>query len=390
MELSKYDILSYAKISYKVSFRCNKENLEHFSDYDFEDINGVISIKTDLMPYSTAKSYIAKLFMNIKNYGKTSWDSVLDVNIFFPENISKIYQINALKLVLSTNEIILYNNFPDRKNRIGSRSVYEIVKPGANADSVRRLLCSNVYGIDLSRISENIITYSYIGGVGYETKFDIVSALIDKWILNIYSVVENPAYTPDEISKLSELMKSKTNLDDVFVSFKTFKDKYSGAILLVDLKPLDGQENVFWGIIKDRLYEVIKSLHMADNAKIYINYDTDEGRMQIKDTKLYAVSGLHDADLIDCTLSGDASRLSCYGCHITNSSLEFCDLFNGCDVMKSNISNCYISDGATVVDSIIDGDSTISGECSKCNITSQVKYTKFSKIKDSHNEGIEI
>jgi hypothetical protein len=159
---------------------------------------------------------------------------------------------------------------------------------------------------------------------------------------------------------------------------------------MVDLYDIDGQENVFWASINDRLKQIFKTLRPNENIKMTLNYDTDAGRLQIKDTTLYGVSGLRDIDLVDCVVSGDISNVSLYFTHTTNTNAEFCEFFNGCDIMKSKLNNCYVADGVDVIDTQIDGDSTISGDCSKCELSLGVKYTKDAKIKDSKNNATKI
>lgn len=390
MNLSKYDILSYAKLSFKATFHCDRRSIKSFSTWEPVENSGIFAVNTGLMSYMTAKSKLASLLMLMKRHAHTEWDDILEVRISFPENISKLYQVNALKLALSTDEETLYDNFSDRKNRVGSRSVSELIKPGTNADSMRRMLCSDVYGIDLSHTGDNMITYRYVGGKDYDKKFDVISAVIDKWILDTYSVIANPEYTQEEMSRLSRLSKTDTGIDGVFVSFKTFNDKYSNVNILIDLKPLEGQENVFWATIKERLAETIKATKISDKTEMTVNYDTDTGRLQIKDSRLYAVSGLRDIDMIGCVTSGDISHLSLYFCHILNASADFCDFFNGCVATKSKLNNCYVSDGSTLNDCIIDGDSTISGDLQGCVLTSKVKYTKSAHLKDCKNNATKI
>lgn len=388
MNLSKYDILSCARLSFDFSFHNKEKNLDAFENYETTEDSGTVFLKTKSLNYAAAKTELAKIYMLIKQHATTEWDNFVQVNISFDENISKIYQLNALKLILSTNEDVAYNNFPDRKNRVGSRSVGELIKPGINSDSARLSLSSSIYAIDLSKIAENIVSYRYIGGKDYQDKFEVSSILIDKWILDLYYIVEYPSYTAEETEKLSKLSKTE-NIDDVFVSYKTFKDKYNKVNVLVDLNPIEGKENIFWATIKERLAVAMKSLAATDK-KMTINYDTDEGRLQIKDAKLYGVSGLNDVDVIDCVISGDVSHLSVYYCHMVNANADFCDFFNGCDIMKSKLYNCYLSDGCTTNDSLIDGDSTVSGRCSNCTLTEKVKYTKSAHLKDCKNNATKI
>lgn len=390
MQLSRYDILSYSLLSFEFNFRCNKKEITHFDEYNVFGGNWQKTLKTDFMSYMQAKTTLAKICMLIKSHAHTQWDDLLKVNIKFPTDILNTYHINSLKLVLSFDDTYLYKMFPDRKNRIGSRPISELLKSGSTQDSLRHSLCSNIYGIDLSNVADNIISYRYIGGKDYQDKYQEISAIIDKWIIDTYSVVNNPEYTQEEISRLSSLSKNDSNFDDIFVSFDSFKKYYKNVHIMVDLYDIDGQENVFWSSINDRLKQVFKTLKPNKNIKMMINYDTDAGRIQIKDTTLYGVSGLHDIDLVDCIVSGDISNISLYFTHVTNTNADYCEFFNGCDIMKSKLNSCYIADDVKTIDTCITGDSTVSGNCSNCELSIGVKYTKDAKIKDSKNNATKI
>lgn len=396
MKLSKYDILSHARLAFDVSFKCNKKQLTHFTKlYDnIIESNGSYHIATDLKSFASAKNELGIIFGLIKNNAKTEWNDTVSVMISFPENISNIYHINALKLILSfDDEELLYKLFPDRKNRIGSRSVVSIIKPDITKESVRNTLSNEhgVYGIDLSKIGNNMIIYNYIGGENYQDKFYEISLLIDKWIIFTYSTIENPEYTQEEVEKLSKLSKLGASIDDIFVSYDNFKNKFKNINILVDLHNIQGYENIYWASIKDRIKDIVKSTNMSENIEMTINYDSDAGKVQIKDSKLYAVSGLSNVDVIDSIISGDISNVSLYYTHVINTNANFCDFFTGCDVIKSKLDNCYIADGIEIVDSLISGDSLSSGgEFANCILNAGVKYTKYSKFKDCQNNATKI
>lgn len=392
MKLSKYDILSNAKLSFTASFKCDKKQIIHFNEYEYTPINGSWTVMTCPKPYAEAKIELSKLMMLIDNHAKTEWNNSLYVNISFDENISKIYHINPLKLILSFEEYYLYDLFPDRKNRVGSRSVSGLIKPGVNKDNLTNTLenDSNIYAIDLSHKGINVIQYRYIGGVDYQKKYQEISMIIDKWIINTYTTIENPEYTQEEIKRLS-MLSQENSIDDIFVSYNSFSEKYKNINLLVDLQDINGYENVYWPSIKDRLKDLIKSTSMSEQLSLTINYDSDSGKLQIKDSNLYGVSGLADIELIDCSISGDVSNISLYYCCVNNTNANFCNFFTGCTVSKSILNNCYIADNVKISNSVIQGDSTIvNGELSKCSIAQGAKYTKYTKLKDCINDGFKI
>lgn len=390
MQLSRYDILSYSKLSFNIRFHCKNSDIEKFGKFTVIEQNGHKVLATDMMPYVKAKYVLAEILDLIKRHGDTKWSDYMTVNISFPTDVSNIYQINALKLVLSFNDKYLYEMFPDRKNRVGSRSVSELINSGVTNDSMRTLLSSNVYGIDLSKIGDNVISYRYIGGENYPDKFQEISAIIDRWVVDTYTVIENPEYTQEEMKKLSKLSKECCTYEDYFVSYDEFKKHFTHVKLMVDLYELDGHENIYWASIKDRLCTLFKSLKSAETLSLTINYDSDTGRLQIKDSKLYAVANLDDVDIVDSVISGNMSHVTLYYSHIVNTSADFCEFFSGCDIMKSEISNSYITDGVEVNESIISGDSTINGDCTDCELAAGVKYTKNAKLKNCKNKATKI
>jgi len=390
MQLSRYDILSYARLSFDIRFHCKKSNLEKFDKFDIVDSNSSKTLTTETMPFAKAKYTLANILSLINKHAKTEWSDYITVNISFSTDVANIYQINALKLVLSFDDKYLYEMFPDRKNRVGSRSVSELINSGVTNDSIRSLLSSNIYGIDLSNIGDNIISYRYIGGENYQDKFQEISAIIDKWIVDTYTVIENPEYSQEDIERLSKLSKEGCSYEDYFVSYDEFKRHFRHVKLMVDLYELNGYENVYWASIKDRLFALFKSLKSAETMSLTINYDSDTGRLQIKDSKLYAVANLNDIDVVDSVISGSMSHVTLYYSHVINTDADFCEFFSGCDIMKSEISNSYITDGVEVTDSTIVGDSTVSGDCADCELAAGVKYTKNAKFKNCKNNATKI
>ena len=116
MNLSKYDILSCARLSFDFSFHNKEKSLDAFENYETTEDSGNVFLKTKSLNYAAAKTELARIYMLIKQHATTEWDNFVQVNISFDENISKIYQLNALKLILSTNEEIDSN-------------LYKVVKP---------------------------------------------------------------------------------------------------------------------------------------------------------------------------------------------------------------------------------------------------------------------
>jgi uncharacterized protein YjbI with pentapeptide repeats len=119
-----------------------------------------------------------------------------------------------------------------------------------------------------------------------------------------------------------------------------------------------------------------------------INYDSDQGRMQVKGAKLdkcFLVQGL---DFVECELQGNIIECDLFQCNVKSSSLIRCNLFGMTEAEGCKVESCYTSRNVTLKNCYVYGQNSVfSGEM-EGGIFRQGRATKHARFNDA--EVIEV
>ena len=392
MNLSKYDVLSKTKVSFRLHFNLDedkRETAKHPSGCELVTDDFMDCVEVPPTIYSTSKIMLAGALNYIKKHGSTDKNCSAEIHITMNPEVCPVYRMNVCKFILSFDEDAAYNLFPERKNIVGAMSIKRALDVCDVPDGMslydrcgdKNVLSDNMYGIDLSQMDLNTIIIKYAGGKNYEDKYMELSTLVDHYITNIYSIVSEPAYSVSEIDELRDITERRKRFNDAFMDYDSFMKVYEKAKLFVDLYDLKGMESVYWSMIKDKVRDIMMQVQADKDTNITINYDTDCSAFQIKNCEIKNAAGLTGVDILDCEVSGNISSCAMYTCDIKDAVLKFCSCFSNCHIDDSYVSDTYLSDGTKCTNCRIFGDSTISGTYEKCRIAGGVKYMKNTKFK---------
>lgn len=403
MEISRYQILAGTLVGCTASFlsdskpdkvreavtdRCglqfgdNACNLERGRD-------GIYRLSVPKRDYCSAKIAIASLLSYISSECSTDQRCGLSVSIGYDIAGTDLYKLNVCKFVLGFDEEMSYRMFPSMRNRIGSKSIYRKYPSSLNSfgDSVYSQYAAygdadaDVYGVWFGNLKGNEIVFRYIGGKGYEKEFGKIGHLIDYYAVNTYTSLTDCEYNIDDMRKLSELGKQYREIADAFGSYESFKKRFKEITLMVDLNPMDGQEATYWGLLRDRLYEIVVGGMVMDGESVKINYDTDESIFQLKDAEVDNVLRLSGIDIIDCDLSGSIDNCTLYDSRVRGSVINYSRVIGECDIEGCVVWNTYLSELVECRDCTIGGDSVICGLAENCVIEDNVSRTGDAKLR---------
>ena len=404
MEISKYQILSGTLVGYTASFISGKswdEVSRSFSTacgLDFSGDNscevskgrdGLYRLTVPKRAYCDAKVSLAKVLSYIASEYKTDSKCGLCVRIGYDIAGSDLCKLNVCKFILGFDEESSYRMFPERKDKIGSKSIYRKYPSSLNAfgDNVYSQYLSygdtdsDTYGVTFNNLKANEIVFKYIGGKGYEKEWGKISHLIDYYAVYTYTSLVDCDYNMDDMRKLSELGKKYREIADAFESYGKFKERFGKIELMVDLEPMDGQESTYWGILKERLYEIVVGGMVMDGEGIKINYDTDESIFQLKDAEVDSVLSLNGIDIIDCNISGNIDNCTVYDSVVTNSAITNSRAIGSCDITGCVVWTTYLSELVECRDCTIGGDSVLCGLAENCVLEDGVSYTENATLK---------
>ena len=162
----------------------------------------------------------------------------------------------------------------------------------------------------------------------------------------------------------------------------------------MDLKGFVENIKTYFPVIREKVFDII----VEGNVRYgFFNYDTTNGRFQLKDAKCKGAGFLTDLDLIDCKIK-NSKMINCnlYGCEIKDSEVVDSQITNSNKVYNSKLHNtsadygnlldsCYIDSPRKMINCEVSG-----GVIRKADIGSNAQISKeteevkgFSDIRQS-------
>jgi hypothetical protein len=393
----QYSILNTAKLGMEFEFYVNNSNnveqslsnflkkniyFYHEQPYYFEpdthnflirpDLTGgkdMFELKTGMLVYNEARLVLINMLSWIKKNGYTTHECSLNITLSWDtdKNIERknlISNLNVIKFILQFNEDQVYNLFPERKNSKYAKSIKNIIPRDENYLFNYNFINSHnfyyprskYYGINFYRITQDILEYRYIGGEDYEYKADSIIFLINNFILKTWSVCNNPNLTDIDKKYLKEILDKNQYLIDILNDYTKLNQYFNDITLMVDLQEVAENIRLKWDRIK---YKIVDLISLNKLKAGVINYDSELGKLQIKDGKFDICYELNDVDLIDCELNGNIKNCELFTCQVENAYIDKCYFFNDTQIKESIILNSFISNNTQIVNSFVAGINTL-------------------------------
>tara|TARA_R110001599_G_scaffold75912_1_gene207902 strand:- start:4264 stop:5559 length:1296 start_codon:yes stop_codon:yes gene_type:complete len=385
----------------KIEEKAHSEFVPTENTYKLEPDNsggtGMIELVTGPMKYPEAKLILAKTLRWIKENGYTNDRSSIHINLAFDlEKLGPKFDMKLLdigKFVLSFDEDAIFKLFPDRKDSVYSKSI-KFVMPinGMTQRSPGKLDWKNYqfanekyYGVNFTKIPKNYIEFRYLGGKDYENKYPEILKLMDHFIVSLYHALDNPIYNKNEEKELDRLLDLHKGVIKAYKSLENFTKLFPKIKLMVDLQTATQIVKMYYPRIREALFQLLTKADMKEGL---VNYDSDQGRIQVKNAKLNPCFLVQNIDLVECEIQGNIIECDLFQCNLINSSLIRCNLFGMTEANDSKIESCYTSRNVELKNCYVYGIKTVfSGEM-KGGIFRKGRATKHAQFDKT--EVIEI
>lgn len=319
------------------------------------DLSGgqnMVEIITGPISYFDAKFYMIKILKFIQEYGYTTEKSSIHYNISFDCPDKNLNDINILKLILNTDEEEIYRIYPSRKGNVYAKTVKKMIPykeydfNNIPIDIVKnnlRFPNDKYYGINFLHTTKNKeeqrIEYRYIGGKDYEKNIGQISYFLDKFIIDVYSSINNE-FSDNDVKNLEEYLDKNIRNLKSFSKYDNFIVDFPTISIQVDQNNGYDVVNAYYPKIYQKIFNLIDSTNNLNNC--IINYVTTFQRIEVIDANIKLNFNLKDYDFINCILS-DGIYESCdiVNSQIINSQLIKCKI-DGSDVKGSKILNCNV------------------------------------------------
>lgn len=353
--------------------------------------SGMIELVTGSLPYAETKIVIAKMLKWIKENGSTNDKCSIHINISFDgEKLGPVANISKLdigKFVLNFDEEAVYNAFPNRRDSVYAKTIKFIVPlSGMTQPSSANTLWKNYmfvkekyYGVNFSKIPKNYIEFRYLGGKDYQLKYDTIMKMVNHFIVSLYDTLTNPTYTKEDKEKLEKILKQHEEVVKSYKSYSNFKKYFPNIKLLVDLRTADQLVEMFYPKIREKIFDLLTKADMKEGL---INYDSDLGRIQIKDTELLKCFEIQGVDIVDSKVQGNIIECDLFNCDILNSSIMRCNVFGSSEIKDCKVEDCYVNKNVTCSNSYVFGKIGVFSGDMKGGIFRQGRVTKFARFDD--------
>ena len=314
--------------------------------------SGMIELVTGPLPFVEAKIILAKTLKWIKENGSTNDKCSIHVNLAFdgkklgPEtNVSKL---DVGKFVLSFNENKVFDLFPERKNSVYAKSI-KFITPlsGFHQTSPEKTLSKNYmfvsekyYGVNFGKVPKGYIEFRYIGGKDYEKKYNKILNLTEHFIISLYETLVNPKYSKEDIAQLDIILEQHKAVIRGMKSYSSFKKYFPDIKLMADLNTSENVVEMYFVKMRDKLFELLTKAGLKEG---WVNYDSDVGRIQLKNAELPRIFEMTGIDVVDCILDGNVTQCDIFSSTINNSSLVDCNVFGASNILESKLDNCYVN-----------------------------------------------
>ena len=358
---------------------------------------GMIELVTGPMPYAEAKVLMAKVLNWIKANGSTNDRSSIHVNLAFnTEKMGPKFDMAKLdvgKFVLGFDEDLVYETFPNRKDSVYAKSIKFVMplngmtqrSPGKLDWKNYQFVSEKYYGVNFTKIPKGYIEFRYLGGKGYESKYQQIVKMMDHFVASLYGALNEPAYNEREEKELDRLLQVHSKVIKAYRSYDDFVKLYPNIKLLVDLKTATQLIKLYYPQMREAIFKLLTKAEMQEGL---INYDSDQGKMQVKGAKLDKCFSLYGFDMVECELKGNITDCDLFDCDVRDSSLSKCNLFGASTVAGCKVENCYTSRNVELDDCYVFGQNSVFSGQMKGGIFRQGRATKHAKFDGT--EVIEI
>lgn len=331
---------------------------------DMSGGKGLIELVTGAVPYRNARIMIIKMLAWIRENGYTTERSSIHLNLSFNTDYLSdrniVSKMNTLKFILEFNEDQVYKLFPNRKDSIYAKSI-KWVMPKNESFYFDGSLVSQMnfnfpntkyYGVNFEKKIKNYLEFRYIGGKDYENKQDNILYLVDRFIIQMWKACADSNFTEANKIELKKILNKNLPFREILSDYTNVKKHYPSIDIMIDLQEIDAVTRLYWPKIKNVIVSLISLGGMTEGI---INYDSDIGRVQIKDGRFPVCYEIDGVDFIDCEINGNVVNSNIHSSKVTKSILKRCNLYNGTDVHDSKIESSYVHASCTAKNSYVFG-----------------------------------
>ena len=337
------------------------------------DLSGgvkLMELVTGPLPYFAARLMIINVCLWIDKNGYTNERSSIHLNLSFDgkklDDKNRISKMNVLKFILDFDEDQVFKFFPNRENSAYAKSIKFVIPKddfsifdGKNINQQNFIYPqTKYYGINFEKRVKNYLEFRYVGGTDWQKKTTTILHLIDRFLVQLWKSTESTQFTQLNAIELNKIMSKNQNIIDARRDWQTIKKNFKDANFTVDLSDDPKIVSLYWSNIRER---VAKLFTHGNFTKGEINYDSDTGRIQVKNGRLDYCVDLEGYEFVNCFLRGEFRFCDMFSCQIEGSDIDSCNFYSGSQITSSKIKSSYVHQSSVADDCYVYGTGAFKG-----------------------------
>lgn len=317
---------------------------------------------TGVMPYSEAIHIMYKVMNFIDENGFTTDRTGLHINMSFNEFDmglkERLSNLNVFKCILSLNEERIFEMWPSAKSRIQriyknpvsniypkdkfvAENAIQYAKPGNPMDF--SFPQSKYFGLNFEKLREGYLEIRYAGGPEYQLRRADATNLINYMAEKLYETLSsNSSYSIEEQRKINDVIKLQRTNTLALKTYENFIKNFPDIELYIDLKDDPRIVESNYSNLRESLFDLITFGKMKRGK---LNYDTQNKRVQVKDSIIKEGFSLHGLDFINCTIEAELTNCILHSCKIRSSRISECRILTDNDIRYSHLDDCLFERG---------------------------------------------
>ena len=353
---------------------------------------GLMELVTGALPYSEGRMIIIKVCNWITENGYTTDRSSIHLNLSFDSKLTgnryQISRMSPLKFILDFNEDQVWKEFPKRRDSAYAKSIkfvlprtetyiYDGNHIGQNNFTFPQ---SKYYGVNFEKLQKNYLEFRYLGGEDWHKKQSKILNLLDSFLGQLWKSSTDTGFTSNNKLELKKILTKNKNIINSRVDWRAIAKGWKDVKLTVDMSEDPSVIDIYWPQIKD---QVINLFTNGQLEKGHINYDSDNGRVQVKDGVLPYCFGIMNYEFVKCDLMGEITYCDLFQCDVKASDIKNCNFYQASQINGSKIGSSYVNASCSSYNCYVYGiDGVFSGKLTN-GIFREGKYTKDAKFIDT-------
>ena len=183
--------------------------------------------------------------------------------------------------------------------------------------------------------------------------------MLDLFITQLWNSTDGVQFNNLNSIELRKILAKNERIIKARKDWKSINAGWNQDVkLTVDLNDNEKIIDLHWPNIRER---VLRLFTHGELTKGHINYDADNGTIQVEGGRLSYCVELEGYEFVRCSLRGEFTNCDFFGCDVNGSDIHTCNFYQSTQVNSSKLESSYVHQSCVLKDCYIYGNGIMKG-----------------------------